>query len=211
MYGPRPWQQCEIVHPGQPLLMLVHGGGFVGGSMNSPNLKGWEKFAKQTGITVFNMDYRLATKDKPSFPGILYDIYMAVEYARKEYNPSSITILGTSAGATIALSAIPRFKIPARFIGFYGLYDLTFKKDFNYEVNGMIDKYVGDGVYTRRHASPLRTMKGVDGLLFHGDRDSVVDRHQSLLTGLPLITAEGMYHAFNIWKYSDEIATFVRS
>jgi len=141
----------------------------------------------------------------PSFPGVLWDIKQAYDYLIYLHNPDKVAILGSSAGATVALSAIQHYKIPARFIGFYGLYDLTRKEDFSDKVNGMIDQYVGAGKYTRRHASPyFHSCEGIDGILVHGEDDTTVDYKQSRSMASRImwgIRTPSKTHAFNVFSY----------
>jgi len=198
-YAKPSWATYDQITPSPNLLIQVHGGG----DLTAPNLKGWQDYARMNNIITAAINYRLG---QPSFPGVLYDIKQAYDHLVGIHHPDKVTILGSSAGATIALSAMLHYKIPARFIGFYGLYDLTRKQDFASDVNGMIDQYIGTGIYTRRHASPSFTAPGnIDGMLIHGEDDTVVKSDQSIRmhikTGWGLRTIPGANHAFNVISY----------
>lgn len=202
-----------------PLLILVHGGGFIDHgetvqeSVNPANFEDWQDFSRDTGITVATIGYRLATPSTPSFPGVLYDIKLAYDYLVNLHNPSSVTFLGASAGANVALMGVKKYDIPAKFIGFYGLYDLREEDDFTPEINGNIDTYIGTGAYSRVHASPIRLdLIAIEGFLIHGTNDTHVSINQSqALSGYTGWALESVpeNHAFNIFDYADSIKDFV--
>ena len=207
-YGDENQQNYAIEAPALPMLILVHGGGFVGGTIYPDNFIGWRNFAKERNITVVSIDYRLATPEKASYPEVLNDIKKAHDYLKTNHLPPSITILGSSAGTTIALQAIMLYELDVSFIGFYGLYDLERREDFSDEVNGMIDAYLGNE--SRFNASPFWSGEMPKSLLFHGTQDKVVSFEQSLLMSAETRLVDKR-HSFNIWEHSDEIEAFIKS
>gem|GEM_PF-3810460 len=82
-------------HQIYPGILLIHGGGWVGGSR-----KGFEPLAKDLaakGYVVANIDYRLATEAK--FPGAVLDCKAAVRWMRANakslgLNPNQIAGVG---------------------------------------------------------------------------------------------------------------------
>ncbi|HXZ67322.1 MAG TPA: alpha/beta hydrolase [Alphaproteobacteria bacterium] len=88
------------------VLMFVHGGGFTGGSKNTPgspyndNVPLW---AMRSGLVGVNMTYRLAPQHK--WPSGIEDIAGAVDWVRKNIrarggNPERVFVHGVSAGAS---------------------------------------------------------------------------------------------------------------
>lgn len=85
-----------------PALVLIHGGGWQGGSPAS--FKTWGPFLAQQGYAAFAISYRLARPGQRAFPESLYDCKAAVQYLRGRanelrINPERIGGMGHSAGA----------------------------------------------------------------------------------------------------------------
>ena len=106
-----------------PVILYIHGGGFVTESVDSYNRVCWN-LAKHTGHVVVAIDYPLAPEYR--FPTQIEDCYAvakAVFADRSLLNtdPDSITIMGDSAGGnlTAALCLMARdgesFLLPVRF------------------------------------------------------------------------------------------------
>lgn len=86
----------DEIYPG---IVLVHGGGWIGGSRKSFQTTA-EDLAR-AGYVVANVDYRLATEAK--FPGAVLDVKAAVRWMRANaemlgLNPERIGGVGGSAG-----------------------------------------------------------------------------------------------------------------
>lgn len=87
----------------RPGIVLIHGGGWVGGSR-----KAFESTARDlaaAGYVVANIDYRLATEAQ--FPGAVLDCKAAVRWMRAEseklgVDPKRIAAIGGSAGGHLA-------------------------------------------------------------------------------------------------------------
>ena len=119
-YGPLPAEQGDIYIPAQPkgrlpAVIVIHGGGWVEGTRAFDN--GLSKLIASQGLVVFNIDYRLAAKDKPEnrWPAQLVDAQLAVRFLRAHaekfsVDPARIGALGDSAGAQLAvfLGVLPR-------------------------------------------------------------------------------------------------------
>lgn len=108
-YGGDPAQVLDIYRPGEangeprPVLLFVHGGGFVGGSRaGNPypdNVPGW---AVKEGMIGVSIDYRLAP-DHP-WPAAAEDLSAALRWVRDNIvrhggDPDRIVLFGHSAGA----------------------------------------------------------------------------------------------------------------
>ena len=95
------------VHPPSPgqateaALLWIHGGGFVIGSASQDDLL-CAKIARDVGVTVAAVNYRLAPKHP--YPTPLEDCYTALAWLAKQpgVDPSRIAIGGASAGGGLA-------------------------------------------------------------------------------------------------------------
>jgi acetyl esterase/lipase len=109
-YGDAPQQKMDIYLPkgrnqGTKVFILVHGGGWSGGSKADfdyviPMLK-----SKFPNYAIVNMNYQLATMESPAFPKQIQDIEKAVQHLKNsDYNISSqYAFIGASAGAHLAM------------------------------------------------------------------------------------------------------------
>jgi acetyl esterase/lipase len=122
--------KLDIFHPKKegsyPIIILIHGGGFVIGSKDSPKNERLCYLLANLGYTVLNIDYRLVSlkyltskkinlKNKLIFCEMIADIRAAISYAQTHAqeiygNPMEIFLFGRSAGGHLALlSAISCF------------------------------------------------------------------------------------------------------
>lgn len=107
-YGDGPDMLLDVHRPvsaGEPLplLLRVHGGGFVGGSKNE--LAGWFRLLASKGFAVVGPRYSLAPEHR--YPTPLEQMMAALEHlqanaGRLGIDPNRIAIAGDSAGAQIA-------------------------------------------------------------------------------------------------------------
>lgn len=109
-YGPHPRQVVDIFTPetgaaGRPVLMFVHGGGYVRGNKRPPGSPFYDNvmvFAARHGMVGVNVEYRLAPEFKwPSGPE---DMGTAVRFVNETIasyggDPSRVFLMGHSAGA----------------------------------------------------------------------------------------------------------------
>lgn len=98
VYRPRGFQQPTAA------LLYMHGGGFMIGSARLFHAT-CARFAREMGIVVVNVDYRLAP-DVP-FPGPLQDCYAALQWMTQQadslgIDPERIAVAGESAGGGLA-------------------------------------------------------------------------------------------------------------
>ncbi len=107
-YGPDPRNRLDVFSPGpgaRPVLVFVHGGGFVGGDKARAgvhfyqNIGGWAARNDMVGVTI---TYRLAPAHP--FPAVIEDITAALAWVRANIaahggDPARIILFGQSAGA----------------------------------------------------------------------------------------------------------------
>ncbi|MCD8086120.1 MAG: alpha/beta hydrolase [Clostridiales bacterium] len=91
-----------------PLLILVHGGGFVENDSQSRQAVLMYQYMRANGYAVATINYRLAQED--TFPAALSDVKAAVRYLRANaeeygYDPDRFAIWGESAGGYLACMA----------------------------------------------------------------------------------------------------------
>jgi dienelactone hydrolase len=114
-YGPAPKETLdtfspEAKGPARPILIFVHGGGFVGGDKSktpqgaaSPFYDNMMIWAVKNGLVGVNINYTWAPEAK--YPQVQHQIASAVAWARKNAasfggDPNRIVIWGHSAGAS---------------------------------------------------------------------------------------------------------------
>lgn len=114
------------------LILYVHGGGYVSGSCNDH--RGFvSKFAKNTGVTNFTYEYRLAPEHP--FPAALDDSVKIYEWLLASgYKPENILIAGESAGGGLTLAILLALKerqieMPAAAVAISPWADLTCSSD----------------------------------------------------------------------------------
>lgn len=117
-YGPDPRQRLDLYRPGgstaAPLLLFVHGGGFVRGDKGGPN--NWQnanvgRWAARASFLGAVMTYRLAPAHP--WPAGADDVALAVDWLRAHAaayggDPARILLVGTSAGAVHVAAYLQR-------------------------------------------------------------------------------------------------------
>lgn len=88
-----------------PMILDVHGGGFVAGSVDIDNARCIALAARVPAVVV-SVEYRLSGKDGVHFPQPLYDCHAAYMYLHEHADefggdPERLGMHGSSAGATI--------------------------------------------------------------------------------------------------------------
>jgi acetyl esterase/lipase len=93
----------------RPAVLLIHGGGFVGGSRADVDIVTAARHLAQTGYVAFAIDYRLVdlAQPGPAWPAPLDDVQRAVRWVRAQaatygVDPERIGAYGISAGAGLA-------------------------------------------------------------------------------------------------------------
>jgi triacylglycerol lipase len=187
-YGPADRNRLDIfaVDPAgataKPVLMFVHGGGFVGGDKQVPdtpfhdNIGTW---AARHGIVGVTMTYRLAPQ--APWPAGPEDVAAAVRRVRENISahggdPARLYLMGHSAGATHVATYVgqPKFHGPdgpglAGLILSSGIYDLTTfaLTDPRYRA------YFGEdeSLYAARSALPGLVQGAVPLMVIHAELD----------------------------------------
>jgi len=188
-----------------PVLVAVHGGGWVQGVRSA--FQYWGPYLAARGYALFAVSYRLANKAK-TFPEAVQDVRAAVQFVRGKgsalgIDPARIGLIGASAGAHLAaLAALSGNKFAGGYpqdafasidagvktlIGVYGIYDAVAMWT-SYQVQGGRDnnfeKFMGCPPMASRQlyfdASPssYATFAGnaIAVLLVTGTEDDLVDR-----------------------------------
>lgn len=104
--------------PAGPALLWLHGGGFVVGSARQDE-RLCATFARELGITVASVDYRLAPENP--YPAGLDDCYAGLRWLHRQpaVDPARVAVGGASAGgalaAAVAQTAYDRGEVPVAF------------------------------------------------------------------------------------------------
>lgn len=152
-YGPDERHRLDIFRAkaaaksARPVLVFVHGGGFVGGNKTMPNMPFYDNvgvWAARHGLVGVNMTHRLAPKYQ--WPAGSEDVSAALDWLRQNVaayggDPARIFLMGQSAGGTHVAQflAHPQFSGAARSalagaILVSGLYDTkTMEKDARFK------------------------------------------------------------------------------
>ena len=109
-YGSHAQQVLDIylpqnISPATKIFILLHGGGWSGGSKEQLNYVIPMLKAAFPEHAIVNLNYRLATVEDPAFPKQIQDIEKAIAFLKSgEYNlPSNFAFIGASAGAHLAM------------------------------------------------------------------------------------------------------------
>ena len=206
-----------------PAVLLVHGGGFTQGSRSDEGISSLCVWLAENGYAAFPVSYRLAPEH--IYPAQPEDIGAAISFLRKDetsarfgIDPSRIGVLGSSAGAILALTAavsgegaLDSGTRIAAAISLSGVADMTPSAATlgtpSPEAASTVLEYLGceslaecDG----EAASPITHVDGTDApTLLVGSQDDLVPIEQSEAmaasldaAGVPndLIVAEGSSH-----------------
>lgn len=127
------WLQAESEAKRRPLVLYLHGGGLVSGSILTHR-----NFAASlvlaTEAKVLLVDYRLLPEN--SFPAPVDDVVSVYRWLIDVggYRPSDIVFGGDSSGGGLALSALVRLRdeevrMPSGFFSFSGVFDMSLSGD----------------------------------------------------------------------------------
>ncbi len=91
-----------------PLLILVHGGGFVSNDCESRQAQFMYRYFREQGYACATINYRLA--DEAAYPAALEDVKAAIRFLRAHadtygYDPDRFAVWGESAGGWLAAMA----------------------------------------------------------------------------------------------------------
>jgi len=220
-YGKHPWNEYWMTDhvKGNPVLLIVIGGGWTDGDFTNGNLKGVERLADQ-GITVAAMRYSTGNV----YPIPVHEVRACLWAVRKRTN-GKITLLGASAGGHIGYEStalyngwrslwkwLPMFKAADKFIGLYGAYynsERFFKPDIwdrlKVYYRGRVGKSPGD-MYRAMNKTPTMFIHGRDDTLVFLSHSLVLARRMGVL----LHQYDGE-HGKPIIDFEKEIVDFIRA
>ncbi|MCD8086278.1 MAG: alpha/beta hydrolase [Clostridiales bacterium] len=125
-----------------PLIILVHGGGFVANDLESRQAQFMYRYFRQQGYACATVNYRLAAED--GFPAALEDVKAAVRFLRANaetygYDPDCFVIWGESAGGYLATMAAVTNDDEFNGVSFIGEEDLS--EPVSAQVSCLMDFY----------------------------------------------------------------------
>jgi acetyl esterase/lipase len=180
-YGPLPHQLLDVYRTEptdlgpRPVLVQLHGGGFVGGRRSKESLPLLYQLAREGWVCV-SADYWLGRSPPDSHAQHLVDVKLLIAWLRSDghrlgVDPATIVLLGTSAGAHLSAMAALTAGDPRYQPGFEA-------------ADTSVDGWVGlAGYYGPLTAepdagtSPFEHLDGASpppGLVVHGSRDTRV-------------------------------------
>jgi acetyl esterase/lipase len=197
------WQPTGVATGPRPAMIYVFGGGWVTGDRKQ--MPAYFQWLTSQGLTVFAVDYRLATPGNPVWDKAPGDVKCAVGWvranaARHGIDPNRIVLSGNSAGGNLAMLAAYTAgddRVPAScavadtsvraVVEFYGPTDLAaaYRDADASDTLDRLESYLGGAPtdqadrYSRN--SPVTYVRpGLPPtLLLHGARDSVVPAAQA--------------------------------
>ena len=115
-----------------PVLFMVHGGGWFGGSATTTIMRYAKYFSMVGGVTTVNVEYSLAGEEGVTIETVMKELEDAVKYVRKNarkyhLDMSRIGFIGSSAGgqlATMTGFATQGTKVIVGWVGAYDLLDM---------------------------------------------------------------------------------------
>jgi acetyl esterase/lipase len=196
------------IAPSGASVVLVHGGAFVLGSRRMKPMRYLTAKLVEAGIAVCAIDYRLIFRggrlDEATTDVIDAFAFWSSRASRHGLDPSRISLVGLSAGATLSLLAAARIDSVRGVACAFGLYDAAHLRGTAELLPLLLLRTRDRGVWNARlprHASQTPA----PALLLHGTRDELVPVAQAQeLTahrrslGLPtkLVIYDGAPHGF---------------
>jgi monoterpene epsilon-lactone hydrolase len=205
---------------GDRIMLYIHGGGFVLGSVNDHRLF-TVSLAKKLQIKVLSLNYRLAPEN--SYPTHLNDCVFAYKWLLSEgIPPQNIVIAGDSAGGALTLTTLLKLKqdhisLPKGAICLSPVTDLSFT-DNSFYINAKTDPILANkGIFWWTHAyigdhnpydpllSPLYgDLKGIPPLLIqastcemlYGDAERFAIKAKAAGVNVKIETWDNMPHVF---------------
>jgi acetyl esterase/lipase len=219
LYHPHPGPERSRV----PAVLVLHGGGFYGGSRAGDREEEICRFLAEAGYLAMSADYALSDRGQPVWPRNLWDCKWAVHWLRQNadrlhVDGGRIAVLGASAGghlaAMVALTGTADGLQPPELPGadfsvsacvnLYGPMDLTGLSRLS-----MLGPTRAEAPELYQQASPVHFASADDPpvLTLHGTADVTVDpehargldialRRAGAVSELELL--EGMPHGFSL-------------
>ena len=195
-YGWESQQKYDIYLPPNrtkdtKVLILIHGGGWNAGDKSE--MDAFKDFIRDQlpEIAVVNMNYRLATANKPPYPMQINDIDLVVNELRiraKEFQISTnIGFIGASAGAHLSLlwsyshDTKKQVKMVCSIVGPTDLLDEAYINTSNQELRTLLDQF-GNDPDILEAVSPLYqvTTTSPPTIFFYGAQDPLIPNSQGI-------------------------------
>jgi acetyl esterase/lipase len=223
-FGPHPQQALLLYEPPagverqKTAIIFIHGGGWQSGTPALFRFMG--DFFARRGFPTLLLGYRLAPRFK--FPAQLDDMYAGCEAGalalqQRGIIPEKWVLGGQSAGAQLA--ALVAYAEPQRCEALSGrlagLFLISGPLDFSLCATGDTAKLIAGftgNEHNRQIANPIGYLRGDETLpvlLIHGDRDPIVDPHNSLAFAGKIGSAAQVYQAKG-WHHSDLSRIFIQ-
>ncbi len=197
------------------IILLIHGGGWVGGSKEAMNymVTYFQKVLPQHAVV--NMNYRLGTVESPGLYKQLEDVDLAVKFMKSVSGALNITgefaLMGASAGAHLsmlygyALDPDRNVKAICSLVGPTSFYDPAYLQN-DYFNNGLAKGLVGNYTYQENPyiyivASPVYyvTAAAPKTISFYGDQDELIPKTQGALLEEKLDSV-GVYNKYYLYQ-----------
>lgn len=201
-YGADVKQSMDIYLPAgrstatTPVLILIHGGGWVEGSRADLNAFVDTLKRRFPQYAIINISYRLAAGGQNLFPTQEQDVKACIEYIyakREQFRISDrFGLMGASAGAHLALLHSYKYTNPVKIkavVSFFGPTDLTvmYNNPPNPLIPALLNTVTGAtpasnaAIYQQSSPVSFVTNTSAPTLLLHGSNDLVVAASQSAL------------------------------
>lgn len=167
-YGSDPRQRLDVFTPAsgfapsRPVLVFVHGGGFVGGDKRIPGTPFYDnigQWAVRNGYNAVTITYRLAPEHQ--WPSGVEDLHKVVRFigergAQYGISPGRVFLMGQSAGASHSASYVAHPEVYAPYgHGLRGLILLSGVYDYTMKPGPMEAAYLGKDQRLYAQRSPL--------------------------------------------------------
>lgn len=178
-----------------PMVVFIHGGFWVKGSKQQLPKPLIDLLVGEKGYAMASINYRLVKAGSNKYPTQMDDVVLAMNYLSKKadslgYKKRSFAIMGASAGAHLALMyayANDHQKMTKTVIDIVGPTDLadSVVRGRNGIADATISYFLGNPdpkAEIAKTSSPLFQLKkktGVPTIIFHGEKDELVDVHQA--------------------------------
>jgi len=175
-------------------VILVHGGGWSGGSKQAAFIKPLFPVLDGSGLAWFSIDYRLSPKYQ--HPAAAEDVEQAIRYVKTHasefrVDPNRLALMGESAGGhlvgLVGLHHEPDTTVAA-VVPFYGAFDLEAMLVARGEVSRGYTNFLGVSDLSEKSRAVLRQASAAayvkpgapPFLLIHGTKDEAVPYDQSV-------------------------------
>lgn len=181
---------------GQPMVVCVHGGGFVSGGRDDPRCRQAAELLVDAGYNCASVDYSLAEPADRfgQWPRNLFDVADAVAFLHRQasrfgYDAGRLAMLGFSAGCCLSNLYIQGGEAmlrqlghdvpchtPRALVGFYGPYDFTIRQAERRSPDADLNR-----LHSPRYWLLKRETRPPPVLHVQGDEDDIVfpDQHEA--------------------------------